>query len=71
MTAAGLGASLEDYPHWIDDPEFRWDEPAPAASNQFANWQYKLNKYGSPVSSVPMATSWTSDFTTWLNGKCR
>ncbi|WP_327172102.1 FG-GAP-like repeat-containing protein [Streptomyces sp. NBC_01336] len=71
VTAAGLGASLENYPHWIDDPEFHWEEPAPEASYHFAYWQYKLNKYGSPVNSVPMATSWTSDFTTWLNGKCR
>ncbi|MEU9202037.1 FG-GAP-like repeat-containing protein [Streptomyces sp. NPDC048332] len=71
VRAAGLGASLEDHPHWIDDPKFLWDEPDPGASLQFPNWQYKLNKYGSPVTSVPMVTSWTSDFTTWLNGKCR
>jgi glycerophosphoryl diester phosphodiesterase len=71
MTAAGLGASLENYPHWIDDPDFGWEEPAPAASKHFAHWQYKLNKYGSPVSSVPVVTSWTSGYTTWLDGKCR
>lgn len=71
VMAAGLGASLENHPHWIDDPDVGWEEPAPAASRNFANWQYKLNKYGSPVSSVPVVTSWTSDLNTWLNGKCR
>lgn len=71
VRAAGLGTMLENHPRWIDDPDFLWQEPPPAASLQYANWQYKLNKFGSPVTSVPVVTSWTSDFATWVRGKCR
>ncbi|MEU6841741.1 FG-GAP-like repeat-containing protein [Streptomyces sp. NPDC046716] len=71
VKAAGLGAALDSYPRWIDDADFGWEEPAPPAYKHYANWQYKLNKYGSPVTAVPMVTSWTSDFTSWLKGKCR
>ncbi|MFE6977897.1 FG-GAP-like repeat-containing protein [Streptomyces sp. NPDC057682] len=71
VRAAGLDAMLENHPRWIDDAEVGWEEPPPAASRQFAYWQYKLNRLGSPVDSVPMVTSWTSDFATWVQGKCR
>ncbi|MEV8225316.1 FG-GAP-like repeat-containing protein [Streptomyces sp. NPDC079167] len=68
IEAAGLGATLKGHPAWVDTVD--WEEPAPSASGNYASWQDKLARYGSPVTSVPMATTWTKEFTSWLNGKC-
>ncbi|MET9941110.1 FG-GAP-like repeat-containing protein [Streptomyces halstedii] len=71
IEAAGLGATLTNHPRWIDAPTVRWEEPAPAASGHYATWQEKMNQYASPVTSVPMVTTWTKDFTSWLDRRCR
>ncbi|WP_254667953.1 FG-GAP-like repeat-containing protein [Streptomyces griseus] len=69
MEAAGLGGTLTNYPRWVD--KFGWEEPAPAASGNYGQWQEKLNQYGSPVTSVPMVTTWPKEFRSWMTGKCR
>ncbi|MFD9497988.1 FG-GAP-like repeat-containing protein [Streptomyces sp. NPDC060035] len=68
IEAAGLGATLTGHPNWVDTVD--WEEPAPAASGNYTSWQDKLTRYGSPVTSVPLATTWTKEFASWLNGKC-
>ncbi|AXG82636.1 hypothetical protein DVK44_16290 [Streptomyces paludis] len=65
---AGLAAALTGYPTWVDS--VGWEEPVPAASGNHAAWQAQLNRLGSTTSSPRLATSWTKDFTTWLQGKC-
>ncbi|CAM5274272.1 hypothetical protein SATRM34S_00130 [Streptomyces atroolivaceus] len=66
--AAGVGAVLKGHPNWVDT--VGWEEPAPPASGNYASWQDKLNRYGSPAVSVPPATTWTKEFSSWLSGKC-
>jgi glycerophosphoryl diester phosphodiesterase len=68
IKAAGLAATLTGHPSWVDSVD--WEEPPPAASGNYASWQAALTRLGSTTASVPMATSWTKDFTTWLKGKC-
>ncbi|MFC8424456.1 FG-GAP-like repeat-containing protein [Streptomyces sp. NPDC057236] len=68
LKAAGLGATFTGHPVWVDD--IGWEEPAPSASGNYGGWQQDLNRYGSTTRSVRMATTWTKDFTSWLNGKC-
>ncbi|MDT9685902.1 hypothetical protein RND61_28105 [Streptomyces sp. TRM76323] len=65
---AGLAAALTGRPSWVDG--IGWEEPPPAASGNHASWQAELARLGSTTAPARMATSWTKDFTTWLDGKC-
>ncbi|MEU5087623.1 hypothetical protein [Streptomyces sp. NPDC021356] len=68
IKAAGLSATLTGHPSWVDG--IGWEEPPPAASGNYASWQAAWTRLGSTTASVPVATSWTKDLTTWLQGKC-
>ncbi|MER5634121.1 FG-GAP-like repeat-containing protein [Streptomyces nitrosporeus] len=71
MEAAGLGAALADHPRWIDDGSVGWEEPPPSVRGHYAMWHEKLNQYGSSIAPAQMVTTWTKEFTAWLDGKCR
>ncbi|WP_327174376.1 FG-GAP-like repeat-containing protein [Streptomyces sp. NBC_01335] len=68
IEAAGLGATLRNHPRWVDG--IGWEEPAPAASGNYATWLNRLNRYGLPTTSVPMATTWPKELKSWLSGRC-
>ncbi|WP_432101911.1 FG-GAP-like repeat-containing protein [Streptomyces sp. bgisy091] len=68
IKAAGLGDTLTDHPRWVDT--IGWEEPAPAASGNYAGWLNRLSRYGLPTTSVPMATTWPKELKTWLNSRC-
>ncbi|MFD5041212.1 FG-GAP repeat domain-containing protein [Streptomyces sp. NPDC058377] len=70
IEAAGLGATLKNYPRWVDSAAVGWEEPAPPASDQYATWQEKLDQFGTPVSSQAMVTTWPKELKSWLSGKC-
>lgn len=70
IEAAGLGATLKNYPRWVDSAAVGWEEPAPPASEQYATWQEKLDQFGTPVSSQAMVTTWPKELKSWLSGKC-
>ncbi|GGY85555.1 FG-GAP-like repeat-containing protein [Streptomyces nitrosporeus] len=68
VEAEGLGAALGGHPTW--GKELGWEEPPPAASGNYALWQAEWEKRGSTTASARMATTYTKDFASWLNGKC-
>ncbi|MGW1237300.1 FG-GAP-like repeat-containing protein [Streptomyces californicus] len=70
MEAAGLGATLTNFPRWVDSAEYGWEEPAPSASLHYPTWQEKLDQFATPVSAQAMVTTWPRELRTWLNGKC-
>ncbi|MFD5716653.1 FG-GAP-like repeat-containing protein [Streptomyces sp. NPDC127036] len=68
IEAAGLGAALRNHPRWVDG--IGWEEPAPAASGNYATWLNRLSRYGLPTTSVPMVTTWPKELKSWLSGRC-
>ncbi|MEU3054912.1 FG-GAP-like repeat-containing protein [Streptomyces griseus] len=70
IEAAGLGATLKNYPRWVDSAAVGWEEPPPPASGQYATWQEKLDQFANPVSSQAMVTTWPKELKSWLSGKC-
>lgn len=68
IAAAGLGAAFNSRPYWVDG--IVWDEPAPPASGNHASWLDRLTRNGLPTTPVPMATTWTKEFASWLDGRC-
>ncbi|MFI7388467.1 FG-GAP-like repeat-containing protein [Streptomyces sp. NPDC049813] len=68
IEAAGLGVTLKNHPRWVDG--IGWEEPAPAASGNYATWLNRLSRYGLPTTSVPMATTWPKELKSWLSGRC-